>query len=357
MTMRRSRGAISGVEVLVILGLVALAGTALTPRDSEEKRQRACMSNLRQVCLALQLYLDDYNDWLPPRETDRRALDYFASAPGRSGREEGLPLASRPECPRATGANPYLRWPVVLDTYVRTRDVWRCPSAALEQAPSFINPGPDWLVYLQSHEGLWGAGTGLCPGQGSYPQGWGGVVTDSIIQRQTAVRGIALSEPVPASVFAQSIGVNGDVAGKRLQEFEDPSVLVSCGDGGAQVETFSVGTLAFPDICALECANEVCGWADWETCTWAADCGLNDHAPNDGSFLRKAELRAPYARHHGGVNVGFLDGHAEWVDSETLLVAWRETQAGPPSIRGVEPWGPHADCGFEDENPGVPTLF
>jgi prepilin-type processing-associated H-X9-DG protein len=357
MKLREWHGGISGGEVLVIVGLVALAGSALTPRTSEEKRQRACMSNLRQVCLALQLYQDDHNDRLPPRETARHVLDYFATGPGGKwgGRRATGGFGS--ECPRGTPPNPYLRWPVVLDSYVSTREVWRCPSALLEQAPGFINPEPDWLGYLQSHEGVWGATTGLCPGRGSYPLGWGGAVTDSILQGRPAVRRPALSDPVPPGVFAQSIGVNTTVAGKHVRQLGEAATFAICADGGAQVETFSIGTLAFPDICALECANEVCGWADWETCTWAADCGLFDNAPNDGSFLRNAELRRRYARHNGGVNIGFLDGHAEWFDSEKVPVAWRETEAGPPSIRGVEPWGPRTECGFGEANPGVPTLF
>jgi prepilin-type processing-associated H-X9-DG protein len=359
MTWHRGRGSISGGELLVILGLIGLAGAALTPRTAEAKRERACMSNLRQVCLALQLYLDDYNDRLPPRETYAEVLDYFSEAPGRrkGGDRRGPKVAFVAGCARAAGANPYLRWPVALDSYVRTREVWRCPSALLEQGPGFVNPDRDWLGYLKSYEGAWGASTGLCPGRGTYPVGWGGAVTDSMRQGRPAARRPALSEPVPAGVFAQSIGVNTTAAGKHVRQLGEAATFVICGDGGAQVETFSIGTLAFPDICALECANEVCGWADWETCTWAADCGLFDNAPNDGSFLRNAELRRRYTRHNGGVNIGFLDGHAEWFDSEKVPVAWRETEAGPPSIRGVEPWGPRADCGFGEANPGVPTLF
>ena len=63
-------------------------------------------------------------------------------------------------------------------------------------------------------------------------------------------------------------------AGERAAALPDPKWFVICADGGAQVDRFYTGTLAYPDICALECGNEECGWVDWEECTWAADCGL-----------------------------------------------------------------------------------
>jgi prepilin-type processing-associated H-X9-DG protein len=32
----------------------------------------------------------------------------------------------------------------------------------------------------------------------------------------------------------------------------------------------------------------------------------------NGSFLTNPDLRKPYTRHLGGINLGFLDGHVEW---------------------------------------------
>jgi prepilin-type processing-associated H-X9-DG protein len=134
----------------------------------------------------------------------------------------------------------------------------------------------------------------------------------------------------------------------------DPVNYYLVGDGGARTAyVLGIGIAAYPDICALECGNEVCGSADWEACaSWGADCGLYYIAPNDGSFLADPGLRKPYARHFGGVNCGFLDGHAQWINSEELI---RKVRDG--YITQLQAWGPTSDCGFADIHPGVPTIW
>jgi hypothetical protein len=52
------------------------------------------------------------------------------------------------------------------------------------------------------------------------------------------------------------------------------------------------------------------------------------------------------------VNIGFLDGHANWISSEGLVNGIAEGD-----ILGIYFWGPTADCGFYDWAPAnVPTF-
>jgi prepilin-type processing-associated H-X9-DG protein len=108
---------------------------------------------------------------------------------------------------------------------------------------------------------------------------------------------------------------------------------------------------AYPDICCLGCSG-VCSWVSWELCTWAADCGLYQQAPNDGSFITNPELRKPYARHLGGVNLGFLDGHAAWWASERIITACGEGDLGglwfwaPTSADASWVWSCYPDAVF-----------
>jgi len=77
------------------------------------------------------------------------------------------------------------------------------------------------------------------------------------------------------------------------------------------------------------------------------------HAPGDGSFLLDPNLRKPYARHLGGVNLGHLDGHAAWINSEALIARYADGEIG-----GLYSNGPWSTCGFYDwADPSVPTLF
>jgi len=69
-------------------------------------------------------------------------------------------------------------------------------------------------------------------------------------------------------------------------------------------------------------------------------------------------LRSVGKAHLGGVNVGFLDGHATWLNSEKLIAMVKDGD-----IEGLAQWGPVSDCIFEpgvtfgQAYPGVPTLW
>lgn len=91
MSVRSFRGsrAFSLVELLVVLGIVALLIAMLIPslsRAREQANRTKCMSNLRQIGVGLQIYLQDHGD-LPP--LDAAFPVFYAS------RKSGL-LALRP---------------------------------------------------------------------------------------------------------------------------------------------------------------------------------------------------------------------------------------------------------------------
>jgi prepilin-type N-terminal cleavage/methylation domain-containing protein/prepilin-type processing-associated H-X9-DG protein len=352
-----SRKGFTLIELLVVMAIIGVLAGIVLPvfaRARESGRRAVCLNNVKNVALAIQMYLADNNDTLPPYESRRDVYEWWAAhAPWW---EEGCVES-------ATYANPYLRWPVILDEYVKNREVWRCPSASVEGAAGNISPTPDWfravVAYgpgIMSEQAM---SHGLCPLVGWWPRGWGGAVTDSFRQ------GNAFDDP---RSFRISIGCNGDSLspeffaphanyGLRVVQVGDPASFVICGDAGhrACVDFCNLGLAAYPEICRLTC-SQPCGAG-----------GLDPTAPADGSLLADPDKRKRYARHFGGVNLGFLDGHVAWWNSESLIAEFAaRSRAGEPYPLGLHVTGPtsfegtgvlraHTD-GRQCE-PGWPTIF
>jgi len=84
--------------------------------------------------MAFQIYFTDY-DAMPPREHDAAKLQFFV--------DNGCDVTPGC-CPYPTMANPYLRWPVIFDEYVKSREVWKCPSARNLSTIGRVYGSPDY---------------------------------------------------------------------------------------------------------------------------------------------------------------------------------------------------------------------
>src|ERR1051325_5464312 len=56
------------IELLVVIAIIAIIAALLFPvfsRAKEASKKTACLSNLREIALGLQIYLEDYDDTYP----------------------------------------------------------------------------------------------------------------------------------------------------------------------------------------------------------------------------------------------------------------------------------------------------
>jgi prepilin-type N-terminal cleavage/methylation domain-containing protein/prepilin-type processing-associated H-X9-DG protein len=312
--MRRRKG-FTLIELLVVIAIIGILAAMVFPvfaRAREAARKAVCLSNVKNIALAVQMYLSDY-DQFPQCERNPEAIEYFSTSPGK-------PDVDYDDCcNRAPQANPYLRWSVIMDPYVRNREVYSCPSAVRIIVPRWIVPdyGGSYLNYLKETEGMWGRaqrGMDDCAGGPcclAFPPGWGGTVTDSMLQRQES--GLDTGASATTIAFAQNALTNAKEA-----DIDDPVWTVVVSDSSVYANVLGVGDMMYY-ICtyAGPCGDEPgCCSADWENCPDTQMCKL-DFDERD-RWIGDASFRSKYTRHLGGANVGFVDGHAKWYHADAL---------------------------------------
>jgi prepilin-type N-terminal cleavage/methylation domain-containing protein/prepilin-type processing-associated H-X9-DG protein len=319
------------IELLVVIAIIGILAAMLFPvfaRARESARKTQCLANVKNIAIAVNLYLTEWDRFTPFEHRSEVTQWYL---------DNGVATCDSGVRCKLNSDNPYLKHPVILDDYTKNRDIWRCPSAKF-QANVGINWGygrGDWFRYMVDMAGTDGCIGSIGPGSGNaYPPGWGGETTDSFLESNCASGN---------NMFTQSIAIPWTLNEMSTSTMNDSAKQVAVADAGVITQQLDrTSWAAYPDSCRIDhdLCDEACG-GDWTNCSWSQPCsplaidhGGNGHIATD-SNARKNELGS---RHLGGSNLGFADGHAKWFPSEAILFGgenWSGFATEPTQLYGL----------------------
>jgi prepilin-type N-terminal cleavage/methylation domain-containing protein/prepilin-type processing-associated H-X9-DG protein len=174
------------IELLVVIAIIAILAAILFPvfaQAREKARQTGCLSNMKQIGLATMAYIQDYDEMYPMR--------YGGACP--------------PDCEN----NKVRSWKNMLFPYIKSYDVFKCPSnPAAQQFDSIGTSATDKTGAFPGGYAMWLPDAWLSGQLGNgagYPQSQAGIpaVADALLILETSYRWpdtgpyLGYSEPAP----------------------------------------------------------------------------------------------------------------------------------------------------------------
>ena len=123
--LKKNRAAFTLIELLVVIAIIAILAAILFPvfaKAREKAKQTTCLSNMKQLGVAMYMYIGDFDNRFPAWSSYPSgspyicAEDYAATLEGGGGINLNLPAYAKATISQH------------LDPYVKSRDVWQCPS-------------------------------------------------------------------------------------------------------------------------------------------------------------------------------------------------------------------------------------
>ncbi len=154
---RWSRRGFTLIELLVVIAIIAILAAMILPALAGAKKkaqQTACLNNLRQWGLALNIYASDNNDGIPRDGTDQNEtyIIYGATSPANAGTPND-PYAWFNLLPPLVADQPlsyyYQQWQTAGGSPKKVLPfpgngigtIWHCPTAQAAPTDSFVNGG------------------------------------------------------------------------------------------------------------------------------------------------------------------------------------------------------------------------
>jgi prepilin-type N-terminal cleavage/methylation domain-containing protein/prepilin-type processing-associated H-X9-DG protein len=268
---RRSGRGFTLVELLVVVAIIIIIAALLFPVFSqvrEKARQTRCINNLKQISLAMSMYTDDY-DGVLPRDVTR----YGDLSAGPCG-----------------AWNPNRRLEAKLAPYIRSTEVFACPSA-----------GTPPVTWDDAH-------AACARDEWAYP--------DFLCFRGDPTRGKPLSYGWNYRAFLLNVSPPSsgcDAPGISLAAVVSPESKLMIADSRSSfIDSFNLAFANYPGASAAFAGNVDQFWPEFARGSGPAIVPGRD------------------ARHQMGQNAAFFDGHVRWLPFQKLT--------GPSTRATVTQW-------------------
>ncbi len=198
--MNQRKSAFTLIELLVVIAIIAILAAILFPvfaQARESARKISCVSNLKEVGLAILMYAQDYDETYPYVGGNNNPVD--------------------PSTPFGNQTWVYNDIVVKIQSYVKSFDVFFCPdrSKTVNASGDFCGPSTDPNAKPQF---VWGYGYNWSSGYSDHPK------PDSLWNKGDGCVGPAISAP--------GTDLDGVLPGNALAFVNQPAQFAMLGDTG-----------------------------------------------------------------------------------------------------------------------------
>lgn len=289
----KRRSGFTLIELLVVIAIIAILAAILFPvfaQARESARSASCLSNIKQLSLAVLMYTQDYDERFPTPLYD---MDVANPAYGKQAQPWGIWYRY------------HVGWNQLVQPYVKNVQVFLCPSSP---------GGPDHDANNTSNHDDWRTGEqhyfiNKSISGDPFAGAWGSSFTS---QKQASLNFAAVT-------IMLGEAPNGGQTGAHSHRYDGwgwTDGALNLINGGKSGDPWTDNGGTSPTAFQI-CSTKNGGIADRKDRSDSADYGSGNWNGTNPAAAR---------RHKNGANWAFADGHCKWYPGDAMCVVYDPTK-------------------------------